>query len=274
MHLTDADLGAILGFADEEPTSDVALGHAETCANCRGAIRLAQAADRDVGDLLHLLDHATPSRDFAWVRSQARTADPRLTVVADSPPTPRVPAGSDTGPDTRPRLHSAIRWSAVVLSLSAAAAAALPSVRHFIARTAGLSQSTRAPAPAVRPPTQSQSAAPTAPVAPRGVAIVADRRVDIVFQNARPGTVLRVHAAVGDRVAVTASIDGSTYTVGRGTIVIDATAPGTAYDIDLPSPERLPEVSMRVADRVVFARHGATVHTRGVLQTDGSYTIR
>jgi hypothetical protein len=271
MHLTDADLGAILGSADDGPTSDVAHGHAATCANCRGAIRLAQAADRDVGDLLHLLDHATPSRDFAWVRRQARAADPGLTVVADSRPTLRVPAGSNT----RPRLESAIRWSAVVLSLSAAAAAALPPVRHFIAHVAGLSQSAApAPAPVVRPPIQSQSATPTAPVAPRGVAIVADRRVDIVFQNAQPGTELRVHAAFGERVAVTASIDGSTYTVGRGTIIIDASAPGTAYDIDLPSPERLPAVSIRVADRIVFERHGATVHTVGVLQTDGSYTIR
>jgi hypothetical protein len=274
MHLTDADLGAILGSAGDGPTSDVAHGHAAACANCRGAIRLAQAADRDVGDLLHLLDHGTPSLDFATVLSQARTADPRLTVVADSRPTPRVPAGSDTGSDTGPRLKSAIRWSAVVLSLSAAAAAALPSVRHFIARTAGLSPSATAPAPTVRPPTQSQSATLTAPVAPRGVAIVADRRVDIVFQNAQPGTELRVHAAFGERVAVTASIDGSTYTVGRGRIVIDASAPGTVYDIDLPSPERLPEVSIRVTDRIVFERHGATVHTLGVLQTDGSYTIR
>jgi hypothetical protein len=268
MHLTDADLGAILGRADGS-TGDVAHAHAATCANCRGAIRLAQAADRDVADLLHLLDHATPSRDFAWVRRQARAADP--VPMADIQPAPRLLAGSDTGP----RLQSAIRWSAVVLSLSAAAAAALPPVRHFIAHVAGLSQSA-APAPGavVRPPTQSQSATPTAPLAPRGVAIVADRRVDIVFQNAQPGTELRVHAAFGERVAVTASIDGSTYTVGRGTIVIDASAPGTVYDIDLPSPDRLPEVSIRVADRIVFERHGVTVHTVGVLQTDGSYTIR
>jgi hypothetical protein len=286
MHLTDADLGAALDPAFDGGMGIRALTHAATCANCRGAIRLAQAADRDVADLLHLLDHAAATRDLASVRRRASEADNARIPVMEDEPWADAPAASHTAPrraasrrpalEGRPRasaakVTAAIRWGAIVLSLSAAAAAALPSVRQAIARMVGLSHAkASAPAPfvAVLPPPR-----PTTPVAPRGVAIVADGHAELVFRSAQPGGVLHIRPAAGTRVAVTASQDGSTYTVGRWTIVVDGGAPGTAYDIELPSPARLPEVSIRIGDRVVFARHGAMVSTRGDVQADGSYTI-
>jgi hypothetical protein len=286
MHLTDADLGAALDPAFDGGMGIRALTHAATCANCRGAIRLAQAADRDVADLLHLLDHAAATRDLASVRRRASEADQARVPVAEGEPwadaseasqaVPRRGAPPRPALEGRPRasaakVTAAIRWGAIVLSLSAAAAAALPSVRHAIARMVGLPHATAsAPAPIVAAPPPSRF---SAPVAPRGVAIVADGHAELVFRSAQPGGVLRIRPAAGARVAVTASLDGSTYTVGRWTIVVDGGAPGTAYDIELPSPARLPEVSIRIGERVVFARHGAAVYTRGGVQADGSYTI-
>jgi hypothetical protein len=283
MHLTDADLGAVLDPAADGTAAASAHAHAETCANCHGAIRLARAADRDVADVLHLLDDATPLPDFASVARWATTPQHALVLATDD--RPATHDGSNAAPrrvgrtwsmlDWRARSSTrtvdAIRWSAVVLSLSAAAAAALPSVRHFVARVAGLSLAT---APADAPIARSSTPPPAlASVQPRGVAIVADGRADLVFRSAQPGSVARIRPTAGTKVAVTASIDGSTYTVGRRTIVIDSGAPGTAYDIELPSPAGLPEVSIRIGDRMVFVRHGATVSTLGATQTDGSYTI-
>jgi hypothetical protein len=283
MHLTDTDLGAVLDPAADGTGAASAHAHAATCANCHGAIRLARAADHDVADLLHLLDHATPLPDFASVARWATTPQHALVLTTDDRPTthdgshatPRRVGRTWSMLDWRTRSSTrtadAIRWGAVVLSLSAAAAAALPSVRHFVARVAGLSHAT-APTDATIVPSSTPSPA-LASVQPRGVAIIADGRADLVFRSAQPGSVARIRPTVGTKVAVTASIDGSTYTVGRRTIVIDSGAPGTAYDIELPAPAGLPEVSIRIGDRMVFVRHGATVSTGGALQTDGSYTI-
>jgi hypothetical protein len=285
MHLTDTDLGVVLDPATDGTGAASAHAHAATCANCHGAIRLARAADRDVADLLHLLDHATPLPDFASVARRATAPEHGLALATDDRPTAHGPSGSHAAPrrvgrtwsmlDWRTRSSTrtadAIRWSAVVLSLSAAAAAALPSVRHFVAHVAGLSHAT---APVDAPIARSSTPSPTdAPVQPRGVAILADGRAELVFRTAQPGSVARVRPALGTKVAVTASIDGSTYTVGRRTIIVDSGAPGTAYDIELPSPAGLPEVSIRIGDRMVFVRHGATVSTGGAMQADGSYTI-
>ena len=285
MHLTDTDLGAVLDPAVDGTDAASAHAHAATCANCHAAIRLARAADRDVADLLHLVDHATPLPDFASVGRRAAAPEHALVLSTDDRPTAPGPSGSHAVPRRAGRTWSmldwrtrssrrtvdAIRWSAVVLSLSAAAAAALPSVRHFVAQVAGLSQAAGpVRAPSAHPLTQSVA---NAPMAPRGVAIVPDGRADLVFRSAQPGSVVRIRPTAGTKVAVTASIDGSTYTVGRRTIIIDSGAPGTTYDIELPSPAGLPEVSIRIGDRMVFVRHGATVSTGGALQTDGSYTI-
>jgi hypothetical protein len=111
------------------------------------------------------------------------------------------------------------------------------------------------------------------PVAPRGVAILAVGHVDLLFRRVPAGTVLHIRVATGPQVAVTASTDGSTYTVGHNSIVVDADVPGTSYDIDLPSPTSLPQVSVRTGIRAVFLRQGAAVETPGAQETDGSYTI-
>jgi hypothetical protein len=105
------------------------------------------------------------------------------------------------------------------------------------------------------------------------VAIVADGRVVLVFRSALAGGVLRIRSVDGAQVAVTASQDGSLYTVGHQTIVVEGGAPGTVYDIALPSAERVAEVTIRVGERAVFVRHGGVVRTNGVVQPDGSYLV-
>jgi hypothetical protein len=204
----------------------------------------ADLADREVADLLRLLDHATPPLDFASIQRRA-------------------------GARGRAR-GLAVRWGAIVLGLgAAAAAAALPPVRQFVARVVGAHQAAQpVPARVVQSTTPS---VPGASVAPRGVAIVPDGRVDLTFRTAQSGGRLRIRSAAGTRVAVTANTDGPNYTVGHGTIVVDGGTAGVTYDIELPA--ELPDVSIRIGDRAVFVRHGAIVHTTGVLQPDGSYRI-
>jgi hypothetical protein len=206
----------------------------------------ADLADREVADLLRLLDHAAPPLDFASVQRQAGARDRARGL--------------------------AVRWGAIILGFgAAAAAAALPSVRQFVAHAVGARHAVQ-PVPA-RIVQSTTPAVASTPVAPRGVAIIPDGRVDLIFRTAQPGGVLRIRPAAGQRVAVTASADGSTYMVGRGKIVVDTRATGVTYDIELPAPADLLDVSIRIGDREVFSRHGAIVHTRGALEADGSYRI-
>ena len=250
MHLTDADIGAALDPIEGGAPAATAHAHAATCADCHDSLRRAQAADRDVADLFHVLDHAAPPLDFASILRRA----------AEVEPPPRVKA-----------ITVVVRRSAIILGLSAAAAAALPPVRHFIVQLAGSPPATgQLPAPGV--PSPSLTAA-DAPAVPRGVAIVADGRADLVFRTAQPGGVLSIRPTLAMHVSVTASADGPTYSVGRGTIIIDTPATGMTYDIELPPPARLPDVTIRIGDHVVFARHGAAVHTDAPRQADGSYRI-
>ncbi len=258
MHLTDADLGAAL-----DPTNAAAKGvaadeHVGTCADCQSAIRQAQAADLEVAAVLNLLDHATPPLDFASIQRQAGARDARGLARGIRP--------SETA------TRSALRRGAIILCLSAAAAAAaLPPVRQFVARMVSASHAAQpVPARVVLPTAPSVA---SGPVAPRGVAIVPDGRVDLIFRTAQLGGVLRIRPAAGTRVAVTANADGSTYTVGHGTIVVDTHTTGVTYDIELPTPADLPDVSIRIGGRAVFVRRGDIVHTSGVVEADGSYRI-
>ena len=254
MHLTDADIGTALDPANDGARGVFAHAHAETCADCRRAIRQARAADREVTDLLHLLDHATPAPDFASLQRRAGALDPAGRRA-------RQPA----------HVWTVVRRSVVILGLSAAAAAALPPMRQFIVHSFGARRVAQpAPAPGVRATTPPVA---QATIAPRGVAIVPDGRVDLIFRSAQPGGVLHIRTVAGPRVAVTASADSVRYIVGRGRIVVDTRATGVTYDIALPAPPDLLDVSIRIGDREVFSRHGAIVQTRGALEADGSYRI-
>ena len=73
MHLSDADLAAALDPSGGGPSGDAARAHAATCEACMSAIATAQTADREVGDLLRLLDHAAPAPDMTF--REARTLD-------------------------------------------------------------------------------------------------------------------------------------------------------------------------------------------------------
>jgi hypothetical protein len=292
MHLSDADLGAALDRADGSARHTAAHAHAATCSTCHGAIRKAQATDREVGDLLRLLDHPTPALDFASVRRAAGPAalaisqerqsadetavEPRTGLRLVSRGSSAVERGIAFRSGT---IMVAVRRGAIILGLSAAAVAAAalpPSVRHFVARLAGAPVAkTSASAPAVQPSVTVPTAiVPVAPVVPQGVAIMPAGPIDLVFRTSQAGGVLRIRPSSGPRVSVTASTDGPTYAVGRGSIIIDPPAtPGVTYDIDLPSPTQAPDVTIRIGPRVVFARHGAVVVTQSAVAPDGSYVV-
>ena len=209
------------------------------------AIETAQTADREVGDLLRLLDHPTPSIDVAFLETRTlafdrghvtdgtveRTSDARgRRQLGRRRTTPA--SGSDAARSQRSTLTVSIRRSAVILALSAAAAAAAAPrspVREFFARL-----TSRPHTPVDRPVTPAavtSAASLTAAASPRGVAITAAGRADLVFRSPETAGVVRILPASGSQVSVTASADGPTYTVGNGTITVDAHGtPGLTYD--------------------------------------------
>jgi hypothetical protein len=260
MHLSDADLGTILDPSGGGAAGDAARRHASVCIVCAGAVRDTQGADRDVAEAFGLLDHGRGvPRPYGSVRVQGQ------------------PGASGASRRRPTAVNITVRRSAIILALSAAVAAAAPHspLRQFIAHITRSPRATSpsSPLPVVPPPVPERPTA-SAPVGPRGVAIVAEERVELVFRGAEVGGVMHIRPVVSPRVAVTASADGPRYTVGRGTIVIDR-PPGSAvtYDIELPPPAQLADVTIRIGTRVVYARHGTTVVSRGSMQPDGSYEV-
>jgi hypothetical protein len=277
MHLTEADLGAVLDPAEGGGgRREAARLHAASCATCREALASTQAADRDAGHLLRLLDHPVPALDFASVRDRGMRDGSgtmgRGTTERSSPETVRLIARQRVGASRAPTL---LRRSAVILALgAAAAAAAVPRspVRRLAARFLSRPR-VEAASPAA--PAQVAPTPPTSlPAAPRGVAIVPSGRVDIVFRAEQPVGELDIRSASGARVAITATGEGPNYTVGRDIITVDnRAAPGLNYEVEIPPPAQLPAVTIRVGDHVVFAREGATITTTSPRRPDGSYRI-
>jgi hypothetical protein len=255
MHLGDAELGAALDAAGGGATGTAARAHAAACDPCADALRAARTMDQQVGEILALLDHPTPTAD---------RHRPALVVERGG----RVRSRSET-------IKSSARRGAAILVVGAAvAAAAVPHspVRQFLSRIVASPVHHALPTPVPNTP-----AAPAAlpSVAPRGVAITSSDHIDLVFQNPQVSGELRIHPTLGTHVSVTASADGPTYTVGSATIVVDThDVPGVAYDIDLPPAARVRSVTIRVGDRTVFSRRGTAVQTVGAVQGDGSYLVK
>jgi hypothetical protein len=288
MHLNDMDLAAALDPSGGGASGHDARAHASTCEACMSAIETAQSADREVGDLLRLLDHPAPALDVSFL--EARTIDIDRAHVSGGAveraafgrgrrqliaPRGAAASGPDAAQSRRSTLAIAVRRSAVILALSAAAAAAAAPrspVRQFITR---IMSHPRTSEPASVAPAVATSARPaTVPASPRGVAIPGDGRVDLVFRSPEASSVVRILPAVASQVSVTASADGPTYIVGNGTITVDAHGtPGVTYDVQLPSAATLPHVSIRVGSRVIFARDDNGVHTDGRPEVGGTYVL-
>jgi hypothetical protein len=288
MHLSDADLAAALDPSGGGTTGLAARAHAESCEACMSAIETAQTADREVGDLLRLLDHPAPSIDVTFLETRTLAFDRGHVTdgVGERETDARRPrqlgrrgttpaSGPDAARSQRSTLTVAIRRSAAILALSAAAAAAAAPrspVREFIARL-----TSRPHTPVDRPVTPAavtSATSATAAASPRGVAITAGGKADLVFRSPQPAGVVRILPASGSQVSVTASADGPTYTVGTGTITVDSHGtPGVTYDVELPSVATLPHLSIRVGNRVIFARDENGVHAEGQPRADGTYAL-
>ncbi len=288
MHLSDADLAAALDPSGGGTSGHAARAHAAGCETCMSAIETAQTADREVGDLLRLLDHPAPSIDVTFLETRTLAFDrgdvtdgaiERATDARGRRQLGRRQATPASGPGAarpqRSTLTVAVRRSAVILALSAAAAAAAAPrspVRQFIARLTSRPH-TSVDRPVTPAPVTSALPA-TAAASPRGVAITPTGRADLVFRSPEPAGVVRILPASGSQMAVTASADGPTYTVGSGTITVDAhgTA-GVTYDVELPAVATLPHLSIRVGNRVIFTRDENGVHTEGQPRADGTYVL-
>lgn len=199
------------------------------------------AAEREVAEALQLLDHPVPSVDPAQVIARARIME-----------------GEAIAP-TRTVRHSRLWWGAGLMTFGIAvvAAAVVPRspVRQLVMRMWSAATATQETGVAPVPRAQQPSLAPSLPGASRGVAIAADRSVDVVFRIRQPAGVIRIVARPDARISVTANGDGATYTVGRDTIVVDnRRVDSLSYDVAVPSAALLPTVRVHVGTRVVYSR--------------------
>lgn len=279
MHLSDTDLGAALDPAGGGVAGSAARAHAATCGACSTALREARVADDEVAELLELLDHRSPTVDYRALEwrvvevEQARQAERTEEYPALSPGTRRLVSAPRGGSGRTVSL--AARRGIMMLALSAAAAAAAVAphspVRALVARVATRS---RAAAPAPRPVVLPETPSATAPVTPRGVAIASAQHVDLVFRAPSPGGAVHIRETKAASVSVMASAAGPVYTVGAGAILVDPRGtPGVTYDVELPPPDQVRSVSIRIGSRVVFARRGPVVRSDSRPAPDGSYLI-
>lgn len=283
MHLNDAALGAVLDPAGGGAAGAAALAHAACCAACSQAIQDAHAADRDVAEVLLALDHPVRVLHFSTIAERAAAPDirPRRTpqfmkgLMRLGNPRNLWP-GAMSGSVVR---NPAVQWFAILLIATAmVAAAAVPRspVRHLIAAWISRHDRSGATVPVGQAPSRP---APAAATTPRGVAIIARGPVAVTIRVSQAEGAIRLTTAAapdaqGPRVSVLASGDGATYLVSQDAIAIDnRAAPNLDYDVILPPAAQLPVVSVRLAGRVIFARHGASIVTTGIKQPGGGYTI-
>jgi hypothetical protein len=283
MHLSDAALGAVLDPAGGGAAGTAALAHAACCAECSQAIQAARTADRDVAELLAALDHPRPVLHFSAIAERAGAPDSGLRRTPQPVQGPMRMAQSRNRWAAAGAVHlarkSVVQWVAILLGVTAmVAVAAVPRspVRHLI--TAWISPNDRSSEATIPVASAASKAGAATATTPRGVAIIARGAVVVTIRVPQANGAIRLTTAAADggspRVSVLASGDGASYLVSQDTIAIDNRAePNLDYDVTLPPALQLPVVSVWVAGRVVFARHGLAIVTTGVKQAAGSYAI-
>ena len=274
-HLTDTALSAALDPSSDAAERTAARAHAAECAACAVLLSTAERAERETANALRLLDHPMPAVDMVQIVARARVMGHTGVLVTNDEVRPSLPASSPRSAAGAPAVRRPVWWSAgvTVLGLAAAAAALAPQspLRQLIARAFA------PPPPAHTGPPHPIPVLPLSPrlgSAPRGVALTPQGLVVIQFRSGQSAGVIRIIPGQGPRVAVQASGDGPTYSVGRDTITVDNRAVETiSYAIELPPDTPSLTVRVRVGGEVVYTRVGDHVRAVVTADTAGRYVI-
>ncbi len=263
-HLDSADLAAAL---DTTPTERGAraLAHSVECTQC-GAL-LAQARDDDVavGQLLHALDHAP---------SPVTMSD----IIAASSQDPYAHHDRSARISRLPRRALQLATGAGIVGIAAAAAAAAVGphgMQKLWTQLVGRSSPAHVDHQHVASKPRTTYPVPVPPnEALRGVTVAASDSVVVTFRSAQRAGVIRVTPSTGGDVRVEGNADGATYTVGSSSITVgNHLSDSASYNIDIPDPDSLTVVRIRIGTELVYSRTGDRVLVPSAASLDGSVVL-
>lgn len=237
MHLDAEKIERLLSDDLSQEEARVVRDHLSTCAACRSALAAAQRDDREIAELLGLLDHAVPPADPQRLARYAHRRPARRTLVA----------------------------AALAFLVVAGAASAMPGspVKAWIARVfAGAEQSVE--------PTTAEGVGPTAAHA-SGVSVLPGDRFELVFQAFQQSGLVRIVLSDQDEVSVQAESPEVGYSVEPRRVRVLNAGSQTNYSVTLP--KEAVSIIIRVEDMIVLEKQGATIVTSAVQGSAGGYTL-
>lgn len=239
MHLSEPEL-----FLVSDDPADPRQRHVASCASCAARVERARRFDRALPALLRGLDH------------EASALGPPLRAIDV------VALARQRTRERRARSRRAWLGGLATLAAASAAAAAIPSTRWH----ALVERFTRTPV--VSP--ESAVSAPEAPTseapATRGsIAIAASPAVTVSFRFVQPAGVIRVILTDASQVRVEHSGGAPRYVVSPRGVGIENAESTASYLIRVPKSSD--SVEVRIAGRLVFAKHGMSI--TGMARSDG-----
>ena len=104
--------------------------------------------------------------------------------------------------------------------------------------------------------------------------MTASDRLDIIFRVYQSRGVVHILRGAGTRVAIRATGDDATFSVGPDTVIVDNRANGTSsYEVVLPAVAQVPSVTVHIGEAIVFTRTRQQVTTAVSPDGTGAYTI-
>ncbi len=237
MHLDAEKIERLLSDDLNQAEARVVRDHLASCAACVSALEAAQREDKEIAELLGLLDHPVPQADAQRLARRARRQPSRRTLVAAS----------------------------LAFLVVAAAASAMPGspVKAWFARVfAGAEPSAE--------PTIAEGVGPTA-TQPSGVSVLPGERFELVFEAFQDSGLVRITLSDQAEVSVQAESPEVGYSVEPRRVRVLNAGSKTNYAVALPRDAG--SIIIRIADMIVLQKEGATIVTSAVRGSAGDYTL-
>ncbi len=209
--------------------------HLAGCADCRSMLEAAERTEREIVDLLGLLDHPVPDAD---PRRLARRAD-------------------------RQGFRRTLAAAALAFVVVAGAASAMPGspVRGWLARVF---------AGPLRPPTVGEGTEP-ATTQPSGVSVLPSAEFELVFQEVQDSGLLRITLSDQPEVSVQSERNGVGYSVEPRAVRVLNVGSRASYQVVIP--ESAPSIRIRVGETTVLEKDGTSIVTSAARDAGGDYLV-
>lgn len=220
MHLSEAELAA-LAHGETARVSGDASAHLAACAECSAKLAAMRRSDREVSELLGLIDHSAPAIRSTELRFSSPPRRRRVGAVA----------------------------AGLVLAAAAAAAAVPSSPLHkLLLRTAA----------AVRGESSAgeRTAEQARPDQRAGIAFVPGSSLGVRFRNAESGGQVRMVFVDGQQASAVATGEAG-FSLHQSDLDIDSKGRKMSFTLEIP--RALANVRIEVDNRVIFEKRGGVV---------------